>query len=112
MRRHTGKPRYFGASKPRRESRPWVHLAFAVAIGSVLGFTVPEWSPLLRDTADAAGFSSQCNIKGNISFSGERIYHVPGGEFYDVTRISLFKGERWFCTEAEAQAAGWRRSLQ
>jgi hypothetical protein len=54
--------------------------------------------------------SSQCVIKGNISQSGERIYHVPGGKFYDRTVISVTKGERWFCSEAEAQAAGWRRS--
>ena len=53
----------------------------------------------------------QCAIKGNISTSsGERIYHVPGGEYYDATVISAAKGERWFCTEAEARAAGWRRS--
>jgi hypothetical protein len=49
-------------------------------------------------------------IKGNIRQSGERIYHVPGGNFYDRTVISLTKGEHWFCSEAEAQAAGWRRS--
>lgn len=51
-----------------------------------------------------------CHIKGNVSPSGERIYHVPGQEFYDTTRISLLRGERWFCSEAEAREAGWRRS--
>lgn len=56
--------------------------------------------------------SGQCLIKGNISSSGERIYHVPDGQFYDATKIDSSKGERWFCTEAEAQAAGWRRSKQ
>ena len=54
--------------------------------------------------------AGQCFIKGNISSKGERIYHVPGGEYYDATRINTSKGERWFCTEAEAVAAGWRRS--
>jgi hypothetical protein len=39
-----------------------------------------------------------------------RIYHMPGQEHYARTRISAGKGERWFCTEAEAQAAGWRRA--
>jgi endonuclease YncB( thermonuclease family) len=58
------------------------------------------------ETAPAAG----CAIKGNISSSGERIYHVPGGSYYDATKIDLSKGERWFCSEAEAQAAGWRKS--
>ncbi len=52
-------------------------------------------------------------IKGNISIrTGEKIYHVPGGYYYDDTVISEAKGERWFCTEAEAVAAGWRRSLR
>ena len=55
--------------------------------------------------------SRQCVIKGNISRrSGERIYHVPGQEYYAATRISPGKGERWFCSEAEARAAGWRRA--
>jgi micrococcal nuclease len=50
-------------------------------------------------------------IKGNISYTtGEKIYHVPGGEFYEATVIDEATGERWFCTEAEAVAAGWRKS--
>lgn len=52
-----------------------------------------------------------CSIKGNISTNtGERIYHVPGQRYYDETRINEGKGERWFCSEDEARAAGWRRS--
>ena len=53
-----------------------------------------------------------CAIKGNISKSGTRIYHVPDGRYYDATQINTAKGERWFCSEAEAQGAGWRRSRQ
>lgn len=54
---------------------------------------------------------SDCRIKGNISLNtGERIYHVPGQDHYDETRISPGKGERWFCSEQEARAAGWRKS--
>ena len=48
-----------------------------------------------------------CDIKGNIR-SGEQIYHLPGTRGYDETKISESKGERWFCSEEEAQAAGWR----
>ncbi len=43
-------------------------------------------------------------IKGNISSSG-KIYHVPGGSFYNRTQP-----EMCFNTEAEAQAAGFKRS--
>lgn len=51
-----------------------------------------------------------CVIKGNISSKGTRIYHAPGQMHYDRTRISTTKGERWFCSEADAIAAGWRRA--
>ncbi|RWD31169.1 MAG: thermonuclease family protein [Mesorhizobium sp.] len=56
------------------------------------------------------GGNAGCNIKGNISADGERIYHAPGQKYYSVTIINQAKGERWFCSEAEAVAAGWRRS--
>lgn len=49
-----------------------------------------------------------CRIKGNINRDGERIYHVPGkSRWYTRTCINR-PGERWFCSEAEARAAGWR----
>jgi endonuclease YncB( thermonuclease family) len=48
-----------------------------------------------------------CKIKGNISRSG-RIYHLPGTAAYDRTDIDEARGERWFCSEAQARDAGWR----
>lgn len=52
--------------------------------------------------------NSECNIKGNISVAtGKKLYHLPGMRNYKATIIDLAKGERWFCTEAEAQANGW-----
>lgn len=55
--------------------------------------------------------TSEPRIKGNISYrTGEKIYHVPGGDYYEETVIDESSGERWFCTEAEAVAAGWRKS--
>ena len=58
----------------------------------------------------AASGAGDCHIKGNISRKGTRIYHVPGGQSYAKARIDTAKGERWFCTEAEARAVGWRRA--
>ena len=58
-------------------------------------------------TSGSAGAS--CQIKGNINRKGERIYHVPGGRDYETTKIDRTKEERWFCSEDEAQGAGWRR---
>ncbi|MGB3407826.1 MAG: thermonuclease family protein [Jannaschia sp.] len=57
---------------------------------------------------DFAPKAGACPIKGNISESG-RIYHLPGSRSYDATRIDTSRGERWFCSEGEARAAGWRR---
>ena len=57
------------------------------------------------------GAPGSCRIKGNISYnSGKRIYHMPGDRDYARTKISPARGERWFCTEVEARAAGWRRA--
>lgn len=51
-----------------------------------------------------------CSIKGNINNEGVKIFHVPGQDYYDKTKISPEKDERWFCTPAEAEANGWRPS--
>lgn len=47
-----------------------------------------------------------CTIKGNINRRGEWIYHLPGMPYYDVTRAEAF-----FCSESQAQAAGFRRAI-
>jgi len=54
-----------------------------------------------------------CDIKGNISYSTkEKIYHMPGQEYYVQTVITPGIGERWFCTEEEAIANGWRKAYR
>ncbi|WP_027091598.1 phospholipase D family protein [Cohnella thermotolerans] len=59
------------------------------------------------EETDAAVPASCANpkIKGNINSKGDKIYHVPGGAQYDKT-----KAEALFCTEAEAEAAGFRKA--
>ena len=70
----------------------------------------PAPPPAADGPCDYSGAGERV-IKGNISRNtGEKIYHVPGGEYYDQTVVDEAKGERWFCTEAEAVAAGWRKS--
>ncbi|MEE8347352.1 MAG: thermonuclease family protein [Dehalococcoidia bacterium] len=72
--------------------------------------TTPGPPSAADGTCDYSGASERV-IKGNISHNtGEKIYHVPGGDHYDQTVIDEAKGERWFCTEADAVAAGWRKS--
>jgi len=87
-------------------------LGWLVAL-AVLGLVVNRYIPVLSAWHALVGNESRvCRIKGNISTGGERIYHVPGQRYYGATRIDVLKGERWFCSEAEARAAGWRRALK
>jgi hypothetical protein len=80
----------------------------AIIVAGVIGYGAVDAVNLLRPTSALSG---ACNIKGNISIkSRERIYHVLGQEYYEETKISPQYGERWFCSEAEARAAGWRRA--
>ncbi len=62
-----------------------------------------------QDTTSSQGCSNP-QIKGNISQSGEKIYHKPGDMYYSQTEINESAGEKMFCTEKDAQDAGWRHS--
>lgn len=81
------------------------------AVGVFAGNYTPPWDFRAMRWARAESRETSapkgCVIKGNISERG-RIYHAPWSRAYDRTRIDAGKGERWFCTEAEAVAAGWR----
>jgi len=74
-------------------------------------FTEPwHWRQGRRTIKTLSLDKEYCKIKGNISRSGVRIYHMPNGAYYGRTQISESKGERWFCSEREAKEAGWRKS--
>jgi len=49
-----------------------------------------------------------CPIKGNINSHGEKIYHTPWSRDYAKVKMDLAKGKMWFCSEGEAEKAGWR----
>lgn len=50
-------------------------------------------------------FKGKPTVKGNLNSFNQKIYHVPGGFFYDKV-----KAEEMFYTEEEAIAAGYRKS--
>lgn len=58
--------------------------------------------PRPRVYRDARG----CLIKGNRNRKGQWIYHLPGMPYYEATRP-----EELFCTEEDAQRAGYRRAI-
>ena len=70
-------------------------------------FRANKWAAAAKEAPD-----SECPIKGNINSKKVRIYHAPWSRSYSRTKINTAKGERWFCTEAEAVAAGWRAPLR
>lgn len=83
-------------------------LARAEGLGIWQGEATPAWEFRAgRWTAAEATAPSGCAIKGNVTRNG-RIYHMPWSPWYAQIRIEPDKGKRWFCTEAEAIAAGWR----
>jgi hypothetical protein len=74
-----------------------------------LGFEPPADYRRERRLADVPQAPDpRCPIKGNVGASGARTYHMPGGRAYPEVRIDARKGERWFCSERKAVAAGWR----
>jgi endonuclease YncB( thermonuclease family) len=64
-------------------------------------FRAKLWEAAKRAAPDG------CPIKGTVSSDG-KIYVLPWSPEYVRARVRTSRGERWFCTEAEAQAAGWK----
>jgi len=53
----------------------------------------------------------ECNIKGNINRNTKaKFYHFPGCSTYSPAIVEKFNGDQWFCTEEEAQKAGFTKS--
>ena len=48
-----------------------------------------------------------CPIKGQVS-GASRVYVLPWSPDYDRVRVQKARGERWFCSEQEAVAAGFK----
>lgn len=97
-----GSLRSAGASCPRVFPRIWAGAFIApwdwrhrgpttVILGSV-AVPIDAQSMLLPSNIVVPSTVTGCAIKGNISRNDER------------------NGERWFCTEDEARAAGWRKA--
>lgn len=98
------KSRFFSADDDGTEgstARPLPALASSsVAKANTSSSAVQRAGSLPPDAA--------CPIKGNVSAQGARIYHVPGSRSYHATVIVEGDGERWFCSTADAEKAGWR----
>jgi endonuclease YncB( thermonuclease family) len=85
--------------------------AKAESLGIWQGEAVPAWEFRASRWATAEHAAPEgCAIKGNVTRNG-RIYHMPWSPWYAQIKMEPDKGKRWFCSEAEAVAAGWRPVL-
>ena len=84
----------------RRSSRTIILGSTAVPTKAQVALISPE---LVREPV-----AQGCSIKGNVNRKGECIFHLPGSRYYGMVKMDLAKGKRWFCTPAEAEAAGCR----
>ena len=48
-----------------------------------------------------------CPIKGQVA-GDNKTYVLPWSPDYSSAKVRAARGERWFCSETEAQAAGWK----
>lgn len=54
-----------------------------------------------------------CVIKGNVPQNQTqkyRYYFLPGCTNYSNTKVQLYVGDQWFCTEQEAKLVGFEKS--
>jgi endonuclease YncB( thermonuclease family) len=82
--------------------------ARARKIGIWQGDAQPAWEYRANRWASVESEApAGCAIKGNVTSHG-RIYHMPWSPWYAQIKMDPEKGKRWFCSEGDAVAAGWR----
>ncbi len=89
----------------------WRHRDNKTVILGAVSVPVTAQAQLTNPALTTGAPSPDCIIKGNINRNGERIYHMLGQQHYDAVNMAK-PGMRWFCSEEDAVAAGWRRSKQ
>lgn len=96
---------YSGANSPAKER---LMVAGEEAKSAKRGIFGPECTQTVNPD------KPECVIKGNYDASetkrSKKIYHFPGCGRYDDVGVELYRGDRWFCSEKEAEAAGFVKS--
>ena len=89
----------------------WRHRNPKTVVLGAVAVPITAQAELLAPASAIQAPSPDCIIKGNINRKGERIYFQPGQLEY--ARVNMTKpGTPWFCSEEEAQAAGWRPAVR
>jgi endonuclease YncB( thermonuclease family) len=85
----------------------WRHRDKHTVILGAFSVPIEAQANLLAPASSTAAPSPECIIKGNVNWQGERIYHMPGQASYATINMENPQ-KRWFCSEDDARAAGWR----
>jgi endonuclease YncB( thermonuclease family) len=88
----------------------WRHRGASTTILGTFSVPIDAQRMIIGRTSTDVPPSPNCSIKGNLRATPACIYHMPGGQFYDRLSMKDTRSRRWFCSEAEAVAAGCRRS--
>lgn len=64
-------------------------------------YRAKRWETAKKAAPDA------CPIKAVVTSEG-RVYLLPWSATYERAKVRSGRGERWFCSEDEAKAAGWK----
>jgi hypothetical protein len=88
----------------------WRHRGASTTILGAISVPVDAQRMIIGKISTDVPPSPNCAIKGNLRATPTCIYHMPGGQFYDRLSMKDARSRRWFCSEAEAVAAGCRRS--
>lgn len=91
-------------------AQPMVIQTASPTAGAVKSATIQS----VATTTGQGGYvcpNDEACVKGNINSDGVKLYHLPVGcPSYKSTVIKTEDGERMFTSEAEAIAAGWKKS--
>jgi endonuclease YncB( thermonuclease family) len=83
----------------------WRHRNESTVVRGALSVPANAQKVLLGAISSEGAPSPDCIIKAAVG-GRECIYHLPGDRWYGKMRMDA--GKRWFCTTAEAEAAGCR----
>lgn len=73
-------------------------------------FLDPElWRQGKRLSGPEGSPAEVCDVKGIVTEQGNKVYYVPTDANYEEIEIVPERGERLFCSDDEAELAGWRR---
>jgi endonuclease YncB( thermonuclease family) len=68
-----------------------------------------EWRNGKRLAGPADSPAEVCDVKGIVTDKGNHVYYVPTDANYADITVSPDRGERMFCSDDEAELAGWKR---